>query len=78
MAELVDARDLGSRGPWPWGFESPLSHSPRRATDWSPEQGTKEESMPTKMRPWGCTSTGPRIRSRVTRNSALITSSTAF
>ena len=28
MAELVDARDLGSRGLMPWGFESPLSHSP--------------------------------------------------
>ncbi len=26
VAELVDARDLGSRGLWPWGFESPLSH----------------------------------------------------
>ncbi len=28
VAELVDARDLGSRGLWPWGFESPLSHRP--------------------------------------------------
>ena len=28
VAELVDARDLGSRGgPPPWGFESPLSHT---------------------------------------------------
>ena len=26
VAELVDARDLGSRGLVPWGFESPLSH----------------------------------------------------
>ena len=26
MAELVDARDLGSRGLVPWGVESPLSH----------------------------------------------------
>lgn len=26
VAELVDARDLGSRGFVPWGFESPLSH----------------------------------------------------
>ena len=26
VAELVDARDLGSRGFMPWGFESPLSH----------------------------------------------------
>lgn len=25
VAELADARDLGSRGR-PWGFESPLSH----------------------------------------------------
>ncbi len=39
MAELVDARDLGSRGLRPWGFESPLSHSPRRAhTDWKSEK----------------------------------------
>jgi hypothetical protein len=30
VAELADARDLGSRGQ-PWGFKSPLSHhSPRR------------------------------------------------
>ena len=27
VAELVDAQDLGSCGRWPWGFESPLSHS---------------------------------------------------
>ena len=27
VAELADARDLGSRGQ-PWGFESPLSHCP--------------------------------------------------
>ncbi len=26
MAELADALDLGSSGPSPWGFESPLSH----------------------------------------------------
>ena len=26
VAELVDAQDLGSCGPWPWGFDSPLSH----------------------------------------------------
>ena len=26
VAELVDALDLGSSGPKPWGFESPLSH----------------------------------------------------
>jgi hypothetical protein len=25
VAELADARDLGSRGQ-PWGFKSPLSH----------------------------------------------------
>jgi hypothetical protein len=25
VAELADARDLGSRGQ-PWGFDSPLSH----------------------------------------------------
>jgi hypothetical protein len=27
VAELADARDLGSRGK-PWGFKSPLSHHP--------------------------------------------------
>src|SRR5690348_2369294 len=27
VAELADARDLGSRGQ-PWGFKSPLSHHP--------------------------------------------------
>ena len=26
VAELADALDLGSSGPKPWGFESPLSH----------------------------------------------------
>src|SRR2546426_825016 len=31
VAELADARDLGSRGQ-PWGFESPLSHARRRRT----------------------------------------------
>lgn len=29
VAELADARDLGSRGQ-PWGFDSPLSHSTAR------------------------------------------------
>ena len=26
VAELADAPALGAGGPWPWGFESPLSH----------------------------------------------------
>ncbi len=30
VAELADAPALGAGGPWPWGFESPLSH--RRAS----------------------------------------------
>jgi hypothetical protein len=32
VAELADARDLGSRGQ-PWGFKSPLSHQLKMSTE---------------------------------------------
>ena len=35
MAELADARDLGSRGQ-PWGFDSPLSHCDARRAALTP------------------------------------------
>ena len=73
MAELVDARDLGSRGLRPWGFESPLSHSPRRAHRLESEKSVGEAQWVMHRGFFRYTERGGihTVRSVTTRNAVL-------
>ena len=60
VAELADARDLGSRGQ-PWGFESPLSHCRGRLHRLNAAWTTPKESRRTYARRARAQSQAPQV-----------------